>query len=145
MIYPVYITKNGAMKTGLLPDWETLLTLKSGADKSAAAPVIDEVGGGWYRFDITFGAAPWDVITEDLVGIIDADPSGGAGLSDAERYIPVEITLRGLALARIAHKAVQDKVTGDIDIYQADGANKEMKLSMTDDSGAITRYPLAAG
>jgi hypothetical protein len=142
MIYPVYITKDGAPMTGLAPNWEGLRTLGNGTDKSGSAPAVSEAGGGWYKFDITFGEAPWDVITDDLVGVIDADPTGSVGMSDAERYIPIEITLRGLALARIAHKAAQDKATGDIEIYQTDGVNKEMKLNMTDDNAVITRSPV---
>ena len=113
------------------------MTGENGTDKSGSAPAISEVGGGWYKFDITFGTAPWDVMTEDLAGVID----GGGSLADVDRYKPVSITLRGLALARIAHKAVQSKSTGDIDIYATDGSGKELKLDMTDGSSEITRSP----
>ena len=141
MLYYVYFSDGGSPKTGLSPDWESLVTAENGTDKSGSAPTITEVGGGWYNFEITFDTAPWDAETEDLLGVID----GGSALVDPDRYKPVAITLRGLALARIAHKAVQDKGTGDIDIYQTDGSSKEMKLAMTDANDDLTRNPTRAG
>jgi len=145
MLYYVYFSDGGVPKTGLTPTWEYLVTAENGTDKSSLAPTISEVAGGYYTFDITFGESgsgkPWDVETEDLLGVID----GGSGLVDADRYKPIAITLRGLALARIAHKGVQDKGSGDIDIYQTDGSTKEMKLDMTDANDSLTRNPTAAG
>ena len=58
---------------------------------------------------------------------------------------PVAITVRGLGLARIAHKGVQNKSTGDIDIYATDGSTKELKLDMIDAAAEITRSPAAPG
>ena len=139
MLYYVYLSNAGAPATGLTPDWEHLVTAENGTDKSASAPTITEIGGGWYHFDITFGTAPWDVTGEDLAGVIDA----GATLSGNDRYKPVMITLRGLGLARIAHKGIQTKSTGDVDIYATDGATKEMTLDMTDGVSTITRAPTA--
>jgi len=139
MIYYAYFAQNGEPKTGLSPDWESLVTGENGTDKSGSAPSITELGGGFYIFDITFGSAPWDVIAEDLAGVID----GGSTLTGSDRYKPVVITQRGLGLARIAHKGVQNKSTGDVDIYAADGTTKEMKLDMTDASSDITRSPAA--
>ena len=81
------------------------------------------------------------MITEDVLGVID----GGGSLVDTDRYKPVCISLRGLGLARIAHKGVQDKLTGAIDIYTTDGADKELKLEMTDSAETITRNPVTAG
>jgi len=141
MFYYVYFSDAGQPKGGLSPTWESLVTAQNGTDKSGSAPTISELGGGWYKFDITFGAGAWDIITEDLAGVID----GGSGLVDIDRYKPVSITLRGLGLARIAHKGVQDKSTGDVDIYATDGVSKEIKLDMTDSSSAITRNPTASG
>lgn len=140
MLYYVYFSNGGTPKTGLSPDWESLVTAENGTDKSGSAPTISEVGGGWYNFDISFGVTPWDVETEDVLGVID----GGSSLAGAERYKPVAIALRGLALARIGHKGVQDKDTGDVDIYATDGASKEMKLDMTDGDNTISRTPTAA-
>ena len=141
MLYYVYFSEGGVPKTGLTPSWESLLTAENGTDKSGAAPSIVEVGGGWYKFDIQFGTAPWEVITEDLLGVID----GGAALLDAERYKPVTISLRGLGLARIAHKAVQDKFTGEIEVFATDRIGGEMKLTMSDEAGAIARVPGGSG
>lgn len=140
MLYYAYFADSGIPKTGLTPDWEHLVTAENGTDKSGSAPAITEVGGGWYKFDITFDVAPWDIATEDLLGVID----GGSSLIGPDRYKPVAVTLRSLALARIAHKGVQDKATGDIDIYQTDGSTKEMKLDMTDTSSSLTRNPTVA-
>ena len=140
MLYYVYFSDQGLAKTGLSCTWEYLLTGENATDKSGAAPSITEVGGGWYKFDITFGSGCWDVTTEDLVGVID----GGAALDNIDRYKPVCISLRGLGLARIAHKGVQSKMTGDIDIYATDGATKELKLEMADGSETISRNPTAA-
>ena len=139
LLHYVYFADAGVPKTGLSPDFEYLVTAENGTDKSGSAPTITEVGGGWYNFEITFGSAPWDVTTEDLVGVID----GGSSLADVDRYKPVAITLRGLGLARIAHKGVQNKSTGDIDIYATDGSDKVLKLDMTDGSSTITRSPAA--
>jgi hypothetical protein len=144
MLYYVYITQNGIPKTGLSPDFESLLTAQNGTDKSGSAPTINEVGGGMYNFDVTYGSAPWDVTTEDLVGVIDADPGDSEGMAGAERYIPVVITLRGLALMRIAHKAEQSKSTGTITIYAANGTDKEMELTMAEGASTISRTPGAA-
>lgn len=147
MLYYLYVSNAGVPETGLVAGndiaWESLDTAENGTDKSGSAPSFTEIGGGWYAFDITFGTAPWDVTTEDLVGVIDCDTDGDAGLADGDRYKPVCISLRGLGLARIAHKGVQDKSTGDIDIYATDGSTKEMQLDMTDAADSITRNPAA--
>ena len=140
MLYFVYFSDAGSPKTGLSPDWESLVTAENGTDKSGSAPTVTEVGGGWYVFEITYGTAPWDVTTEDILGVID----GGSSLVDTDRYKPVCVSLRGLGLARIAHKGVQDKPTGAIDIYATDGADKELKLEMTDSAETITRNPVMA-
>ena len=142
MLYYVYFSDEGSPKASLSPDWDSLITAENGTDRSGDKPTITEGGGagnggGWYKFDITFGTAPWQTETEDLLGVID----GGSALGDADRYKPVCITLRGLGLARIAHKGVQNKSTGDIDLYATDGTSKEMKLDMTDGSSEITRTP----
>jgi len=140
MLYYVYFSDGGTPKTGLTPTWESLLTAEDGTDKSGSAPTISEIGGGWYGFEVIYGVAPWNVATEDLVGVID----GGSALADADRYKPVALTLRGLGLARIAHKGVQNKATGTITIYATDGVTEELNLAMTDAAGAITRTPGAA-
>lgn len=97
MLYYVYFSDGGVPETGLTPTWESLVTAENGTDKSGSAPAITEVGVGWYKFAITYDAAPWDVETEDLVGVID----GGSSLVDADRYKPISITKRGLGLNAI--------------------------------------------
>lgn len=141
MLYYVYFSDVGAAKTGLTPTFSSLATAENGTDKSSSAPTITEISianaPGHYKFDITFGTAPWDVTTEDLVGVID----GGSSLADVDRYKQVSITLRGLGLARIAHKGVQSKSGGDITIYATDGTSQEMKLDMTENTTQIIRNP----
>lgn len=98
MIYNVSFFDSGVPKTGLTPTWEYLLTNKTGVDKSASGPSITEVGGGLYKFEIKFETVPWDLITEDLWGVID----GGSSLSDSDRYVEKLFSLADLALARLA-------------------------------------------
>ena len=96
MRYFVYITHNGLYKTGLSPVWESMTVAEgSGVDKTSSAntnAALSEVAGGWYTFSITRGSSPWEDITEDLVGVIDADTGDALGMADSERYIPVDIT-----------------------------------------------------
>ena len=148
MLYYLFVSNAGVPETGLVAGddivWESLLTTENSTDKTSSAntnAAIVEVGGGWYSFDIVLGASPWDVETEDLVGVLDCDTAGDAELADVDRYKPVAITLRGLGLARIAHKGVQAKSDGDITIYATDGSTEEMVLNMTDASTTITRNP----
>lgn len=147
MNYYIYITENGVPKEKLLPSWYSLYQTSDGTDKtneanSNSASAIDEIGGGFYKFDITFGESPWDITTTDLVGVIDAnaDPSIGS-TTNSERFIPIEISIRNLGLFRIAHKGIQNKTTGDVIIYKADGINPELKLNMIDSNGEIIRNP----
>ena len=143
MLYYVYATLDGEPKTGLTAAWEYLVTAENGTDKSGSGPAISELAGGWYKFAVVFGTAPWDVLTEDLVGVIDIDSDAAGGLSGSERYIPITITLRGMALARLAHKGIQTKSTGDVVIYATDGSTGDMKLDMTNAASTITRAPAA--
>jgi hypothetical protein len=89
MLYYVYITQNGEPKTGLSPDFESLKTGTDCTDRSGSAPTISAVGDGIYKFSVDYGSAPWNVMTEDLVGVIDADPTDALGMNAAERYIPI--------------------------------------------------------
>jgi hypothetical protein len=141
MLYYLYVSNAGVPETGLVAGedivWESLYSGTEGTTKTGTS--IVEIGGGWYYFDITFGSPPWDSITEDLVGVIDCDTDGDAGLANTDRYKSVLITKRGLALARIAHKGIQTKATGDVVIYGADDSTEEIKLDMSDVDGLITR------
>jgi len=98
MIYKLYVTEDGAPKAGLTPAWSSLHAI-DGQDRLAGAPAVFEIGGGWYGFAVRYGTAPFDV--PELVGVIDA----GAALSPFERYLPVTISLRDLALAKIVNNA----------------------------------------
>ena len=133
MRYYVYFSDEDGPKTGLTPSWEYLLTGTNSTNKTSAgntSATISELGGGWYVFDITFGSSPWDVTTEDLVGVID----GGSSLSDVDRYKPVAITKRGLGLAFLGHdnsQDVSDSGDGDVTIYDVDGSTAEFVSSVS--------------
>ena len=150
MLYYVYFSNAGVPQPGLNPEWISLQDANAeGENRLASAPSVLEVGGtenghGWYYFDIIFGTAPWANTAADLVGIIDGGINPSAEfLSDDDRYKPITISLRGLALARIAHTGIQNKTTGDVDIYATDGTTKELKLDFTSSATEITRTPSA--
>jgi hypothetical protein len=139
---PFYVSQDGQPLTGASSemDFEFLKTL-GGTDKSGSAPSISEIGGGWYKFSVAFGAVPFD--SGDLVGVIDADKDGNNQLADAERYIPVEVRLDFYALLRSVNKMTQNKLTGDMEIKDfAD--NTILKLDITDGSSEVIRTPAAA-
>jgi len=106
MVVPFYVAKDGEPLVGAAAEmaFESLQTL-AGVDKAGSAPSISEVGGGWYKFSVTYGTAPFDA--GDLVGVIDADASGTNGLGNAERYIPVEVRLDFYAFRRLTEKTVE--------------------------------------
>ncbi|MHA1370482.1 MAG: hypothetical protein ACTSRA_12315 [Promethearchaeota archaeon] len=131
MIYKIYITEDGAPKTGLSPTWNSLYAL-DGTDKSTSAPSISEVGGGWYKFDVKYGTPPFDV--NELVGVIDA----GSSLSDYERYVPVNISTRDYALVHLTNKAVWDDNSKYETIYD-DNNNAEVKFTLTEAGDTKTR------
>lgn len=135
MLYYFYVSNAGVPETGLVAGsdiaWESLLTAENGTDKSGSAPAAVEIGGGHYYIDITLGTAPWDVTTEDLVGVLDCDTDGDAGLADADRYKPVSITLRGLALARLGHKRTYTLATKIEQLLASDGSTAEADFTET--------------
>ncbi|HIJ67723.1 MAG TPA: hypothetical protein HPP51_05505 [Planctomycetes bacterium] len=139
---PFFVASDGAPLTGASAemDFETLALL-DGTDKSASAPAISEIGGGWYKFSVAYGTAPFDA--GDLVGVIDADKDGDNNLADSERYIPVDIRLDHYALKRLVNKSSQNKTSGDVSIKDADG-NTVLTLDFTDGSGSIDRDPAVA-
>lgn len=139
---PFYISRDGEPLTGAAAqmDFEHLLTL-GGSDQSGSAPTISEIGGGWYKFSVAYGTAPFDA--GDLVGVIDADKNGNNNLANAERYVPVEVRLDFYALMRLVNKMSQNKSTGDMAIKNADG-NTILQLSITDCQSALDREPGAA-
>ena len=110
---PFYVSLDGEPLTGAAGEMEfESLGLLDGTDKSGSAPTISEIGGGWYKFAVAYGVAPFDA--GDLVGVIDADKDGDNGLANAERYIPVEVRLDFYALNRLVGKMSQDKTSGDM-------------------------------
>ncbi len=137
MVFKVYIADGAGPKTGLSPTWEYLLAL-DGVDKSGAAPGISEIGGGWYKFALTYGTAPWDVA--DLVGVIDA----GSGVLDAQRYIPVSISLRDMGFAFLTNKRQQQITSGIIEVLDDDGATVLFELTPTQVNGKEILTPSGA-
>ena len=136
---PFYVALGGQPLTAAAAqmDFESL-TLLDGTDKSGSAPTISEIGGGWYKFSVAYGTAPFDA--GDLLGLIDADKNGTNGLQYPERYIPVEVRLDFYALARLVNKLSQDKTTGDMEIKNAAG-NTILKLDITDGASEVDREP----
>lgn len=139
---PFYAAKNGEPLTGAAAqmDFESLKTL-AGTDKSGSAPSVSEIGGGWYKFSAAYGTAPLDA--GDLVGVIDADKNGTNGLTNPERYIPVEVRLDFYALMRLVNKMSQEKSGGNMLIKDA-GGNTILKLAITDGESTVDREPGAA-
>ena len=136
---PFYAAKDGSPLTGAAAQmvFESLETL-GGVDKSADAPAISEIGGGWYKFAVAYGTVPFDV--GDLVGVIDADANGTNGLANAERYIPVEVRLDFYGLARLVNRMSQSKLNGDMLIQDGSG-NTILKLGITDGESTLDREP----
>ena len=136
---PFYVASDGAPLTGASAEMEfESLKLLDGTDKSGSAPSVSEVGGGWYKFSITYGTAPFDA--GDLVGVIDADKDGDNSLANSERYIPVEVRLTFYALWRLVNKMSQNKSTGDMTIKD-DGGNTILSLDITDGASSVDRDP----
>jgi hypothetical protein len=138
---PFYITEDGVPLSDAAAEmnFESLKTV-GGTDKIASAPAISEIGGGWYKFSVAYGSAPFDA--GDLVGVIDADKDGDNSLANAERYIPVEVRLDFYALARSVYKMTQNKLTGDMEIKSSSG-NTILKLDITDSDSQVSREPAA--
>ena len=138
---PFYVSKDGAALVNAVGqmNFEYLKTV-GGVDKIASAPAIIEIGGGWYKFCVAFGVAPFDA--GDIVGVIDADKDGINNLANAERYIPVEVRLDFYALLRNVNKMSQSKLTGDMEIKDA-ADSTILKLIITDGANEITRTPAA--
>jgi hypothetical protein len=136
---PFYAARDGAPLIGAAAGmaWNSLRAL-AGVDKSAWAPPIEEIGGGWYKFAVAYGAAPFDA--GDLAGVIDVDASGALGLANAERYIPVEVRLDFYALSRLVNPMSQDKLSGDMHIYDSSG-NSILKLAVTESTESVVRNP----
>ncbi|MCK4960213.1 MAG: hypothetical protein KAT00_12455 [Planctomycetes bacterium] len=139
IVIPFYVANGGVPLTGAAAEmeFESLLTL-DGTDKSASSPAISEIGGGWYKFSTAYGTAPFDA--GDLVGIIDADKDGDNALTNAERYIPVEVRLDFYGLSRLVNKMSQDKLTGDM-LIKNDAGDTILKLGITDGTQTQTRDP----
>ena len=133
---PFYISRDGEPLTGASVEMEfdSLITI-NGISKIASAPAITEIGAGWYSFSAAYGTAPFDA--GDLVGVIDADKDGTNNLTNAERYIPVEVRLDFYAMGRLVDKAVEIDAMGCV---ETDTSNKiTAKLSADGwDSLAIT-------
>ena len=111
---PFYVSFDGMPLTGAAAqiEFDSLVTT-GGVDKAASAPVISEIGNGWYSFEVTYGTAPFDA--GDLVGVIDADKNGTNSLANVERYIPVEVRLDYYAMGRLVDKAVEIDAMGCVE------------------------------
>ena len=139
---PFYVAKDGVPLTGAAAEMEfESLKALDGIDKSGVAPSISEISGGWYKFSVAYGSAPFDA--GDLVGVIDADKDGDNKLANAERYVPIEVRLDFYALSRLVSKMSQDKSTGDM-LIKNDNGDTVLKLGITDGESSLDREPGAA-
>jgi hypothetical protein len=136
---PFYVSKDGEPLTNASAqmDFESLRTL-TGTDKSGSAPTVSEISGGWYKFGVAYGTAPFD--EGDLVGVIDADKNGNNGLANVERFIPIEVRLDFYALLRLVNTMSQNKITGDMAIKDSSG-NPILELSITESESTLDREP----
>ncbi len=136
---PFYVAKDGQPLSGAASEmnFETLTTL-GGTNKISSAPAISEIGGGWYKFSAAFGTAPFD--SGDLVGVIDADKNGVNFLANAERYIPVEVRLDFYSLMRNVYPMSQNKISGDMEIKNANG-DTILTLDIADNTSTVERNP----
>ncbi|MHC4543106.1 MAG: hypothetical protein ACYTDW_04640 [Planctomycetota bacterium] len=136
---PFYVSKDGGALTNAAAqmDFESLKTL-AGVDKSNSAPTINEIGGGWYKFGVAYGTAPFD--TGDLVGVVDTDKNGENSLANAERYVPIEVRLDFYGLMRLVNRMSQDKITGDMVIKDSSN-NTILELNITDGESTLDREP----
>jgi len=136
---PFYVASDGVPLTGASAEMEfASLKLLDGMDKSDSAPVINEIGGGWYKFSVAYGTAPFDA--GDLIGVIDADKDGYNNLANSEWYIPVEVRLDFYALFRLVNKMSQDKLTDDMSIKDS-GGNTILVMGITDGASEVDRTP----
>ncbi len=136
---PFYVSRDGVplITAAAEINFEYLKTL-AGADKSSSSPAISEIGGGWYKFSVAYGTAPFE--TGDLVGVIDADKNGSNLLANVERYIPVEVRLDFYSLMRSVFRMTQNKLTGDMEIKNSSG-NTILKLDIADSDNEVSREP----
>lgn len=134
-----YVSSGGAPLTGAAAEmnFQSLAAI-DGTDKSAAAPAVTEIGGGWYKFSVAYGIDPFDA--GNLVGVIDADKDGNNSLSNADRYIPVKACLENFALMRLVGNMSQNKADGAM-LIQNDSGQTVLKLSITEDSETVSRTP----
>lgn len=139
MDIPFYAANGGAALVGAAAEMEfEFLKTLAGIDKSAGAPAISEIGGGWYKFGVAYGSVPFD--EGDLVGVIDADKDGVNGLTKTERFIPVEVRLDFYALGRLVNRMSQDKLTGDMLIKNELG-DTVLKLGISESTQTMDRVP----
>ena len=136
---PFYVSKDGQALTGGAAEMNfESLKLLDGTDKSGSAPSVSEIGGGWYKFSVAYGTAPFNA--GDIVGVIDTDKDGTNNVLDVDRYIPVEVRLDFYALARLVNKMTQDKLTGDMAIKDSSN-NTVLELGITDSQSTLERTP----
>ncbi len=136
---PFYVAKDGKGLSGAVGEigFENLRTV-GGVDKSVSTPSISEIGGGWYKFSVAYGVAPFD--GGDLAGVIDADVNGTNGLLDADRYIPIEVRLDFYGLSRLVNQMSQDKSSGAMVIKDSSG-DGILTLGITDGETELERVP----
>jgi len=99
MNYYFHVSSAGVAQEGLHITTDLTWEYLKQEDGSASTPVptFTEIAGGWYYFTVVYGAGAWDD-TDGIFGVIDCDGAVAQGFADVDRYIPVAVTKRGLAL-----------------------------------------------
>lgn len=136
MVIKIYFSDAGSPATGLSPTWESLRRSDTGADVSGSAPSISEIGGGWYKATFVYGSGAW-AAKVDLAGVVD----GGSSLDDVDRYVPVAVSIRDLALAKLVHKASYNLADGVETIRNETDTADELQLAIAESDGLETRTP----
>jgi len=130
----IYISDSGQPATGLTPVWDNLKKASDGTDY-LPQPAISEIGGGWYKFT-------QPDISEDLTGVID----GGAALtSNADRYIPVDITPDDFGMTDILDVIIKgsqelDPTTDTLTLKRRDGVTVLVTFDLVKTSESIGAY-----
>jgi len=132
MFYKLYIVSAGLPKPGLAPVFVSYQKVSDGTD--VVPPLITEIddngnGNGHYKFSVAG-------VTEDLVGVVDADPGSVFGLSDIDRYIQVDITPDDFGLTDLLDRFIKGSETLDPDantltVKRRDGATTLVIFDVT--------------
>jgi len=136
-----FVSTGGIPATTLTPIWSSCYDGSDAAVTGASRPVITEIGGGFYSFDVDL------TTTLGIFGIIDC---GDAIPNPYERYVQVS-AMPGLDVVADQvddlHKLAMNKrvttrgVAGTDVTYEVDGVTAFKRFTVTDSGVGTTRTP----